>query len=290
MKTRTSFDLLPGCGHRTTEIDLEIIDGIHIALAARGQKKMNKNNFKDCPTLNPSGEGREFKSVTILQLIKKIEEKLQEIKDSWDGEKPMYIEGLKNELADVHNFAAMALENLENPTQPYTTCKCGDEIRPEWNDSGQTCAACFKTYCNSCMPKDYDICHVCIDNNNVAVSCFDKNDALFISGDILTNEKSPARRKILKITDSEITHASLETGINRITKIEDFIRDGWVVNEMMKFFKLNKNYECFTKCKFKNHMIGSMGCSACEHEIETNIDQGYVICKLYNKANKNDTN
>ena len=169
-----------------------------------------------------------------------------------------------------------------DPTTKPLLCVCNNQIGGDQQDNGHICGVCYQVYCGECLEADFDICRGCMDDGKSPVSVNDKNGKGFWAGHTLRNESSLTTSvKILQINE---THIVSEPG--GVTEVQDFIDAGWVVHERVTRYEMNKNFECFNKCKFTRHYIGSMGCDGCNHNIENNPTQQWIICELYNKENE----
>lgn len=81
-----------------------------LRFAERMQYKLDKNQHKDCPGLNPNGMGRDWKNCSDDFLMARMEDEKQELKGALCYAKDK--DNSKSECADVANFAMMIFDNL----------------------------------------------------------------------------------------------------------------------------------------------------------------------------------
>jgi len=177
-------------------------------------------------------------------------------------------------------------ENNQNTTEisnSTLTCTCYNLFGPETDDNGYICGVCYSLKCNECIDNDFEICPICDHAGKIKIRLHDKNGCIFESGSTLRNEKSLATSlQILQINE---THILSEPG--GLTEIQDFIDAGWIVHERITPYKFES--DCIilaNQCEFKSCKIGSNACQKCEENKETNKEQDWVICELYNKENE----
>lgn len=85
------------------------------SLAATMQHKMDKNEHKECPHLNPSGVGRDWTKCSVEWLIVRAKEELVELEEALaEGD----LDNAILECADVANFMAMAQDNIAAKMSP----------------------------------------------------------------------------------------------------------------------------------------------------------------------------
>lgn len=156
-----------------------------------------------------------------------------------------------------------------------TTCSCGGELV-----GTKVCGVCAHSYCQKCLEEDFDICQGCLSKGMKLNFCEDKNGKKFYPGKWLKSEHSNTWVQVLQIGKHCIV--STAGNVNRV----DFVEAGWIVHERVTPYKMNKNFECFDKCKFTDYYIGSMGCDNCKQNSVNDPDQKWVICKLYNEDKK----
>ncbi len=84
--------------------DFPKIDKAVMRFALAMQYKLNKNQHKPCPDMNPDGTGRTWKQCDLHWLLMRIREETIELEKAlWDGSR----NGIILETADVGNFAMM---------------------------------------------------------------------------------------------------------------------------------------------------------------------------------------
>lgn len=95
--TRTLLDMLK---------EWEELDDCVLAFAKQMQFELDKNKHKECPTMNPKGEGRGWSHCHFTWLHGRIKDELKEL---WGSLKNRLAdpESVLNECADVGNFAMM---------------------------------------------------------------------------------------------------------------------------------------------------------------------------------------
>jgi len=77
------------------------------------QYKLNKNEHKECPNMNPDGEGRKWDKCSLEWLFNRMVEESTELLEAiqeGDWQNAML------ECADVGNFAMMIQENIHRKT------------------------------------------------------------------------------------------------------------------------------------------------------------------------------
>jgi len=73
------------------------------------QYKLNKNEHKPCPDMNPDDKGRSWKHCKRGWLLRRLKEEVQELEEALCNHN---IEEILDEAADVGNFAMMIHDDL----------------------------------------------------------------------------------------------------------------------------------------------------------------------------------
>lgn len=84
--------------------DFPKIDKAVMRFALTMQHKLDKNQSKPCPTMNPDGKGRTWKDCDLHWLLMRLREETLELETAlWSGDR----DGIIEESGDVGNFAMM---------------------------------------------------------------------------------------------------------------------------------------------------------------------------------------
>lgn len=179
-----------------------------------------------------------------------------------------------------------SFNNLPDPFDGKLLCTCHNLFGPETDDKGYICGVCYFLKCNECIDNDFERCPICEHDGKKKNYLRGKDGTKFRAGDTLRNEKSLTTSiKILQVNETHVVYSGCRDPFigGGCVEIQDFIDAGWIVHERVT------KYGNGESCKFFQSVpIGGAACQTCSYNKNTNTDQNWIICNLYNKENENE--